>query len=67
MARLHIYKEYCKGCEICIEFCPHKVLEKTNEFNERGYLFPRAKDPKKCTGCKICELLCPDYAIVVEA
>jgi 2-oxoglutarate ferredoxin oxidoreductase subunit delta len=50
----------CKGCGICAEFCPKKVLavnaiEKVEIVNKDA-----------CIGCKQCELRCPDYAIFVE-
>ncbi|MFQ5711923.1 MAG: 4Fe-4S binding protein [Candidatus Geothermarchaeales archaeon] len=66
MAKLRVYEDYCKGCEICVRFCPMKVLAQSDRFNRRGYLLPSVVEPEKCTGCGICELLCPDFAIVVE-
>lgn len=58
--KLHIYKELCKGCEICVHFCPKRVLGigpdlKVAVVNLDG-----------CTGCMQCELRCPDFAIFVE-
>ncbi|TET90989.1 MAG: hypothetical protein E3J35_04450 [Methanomassiliicoccales archaeon] len=31
-----ITKEYCKGCQICIEVCPKKVYSEGSEISEKG-------------------------------
>jgi len=54
---LHIYSRACRGCGICIAFCPHKVLD----LNLHG--IPNISHPEKCKHCLICDILCPDFAI----
>ena len=54
-----IDKEWCKGCAICIHFCPKKVLE----FDDHGKA--EAVRPKDCIACRLCELRCPDLALQV--
>lgn len=54
---------YCKGCGICIHFCPKHVLEMSSEVNSLGYYMPHVVDGGKCTDCRQCELFCPDFAI----
>ena len=54
-----IKKEFCKGCDICVHFCPTHVLE-MKEFKAN------IKDASKCNACMMCELRCPDFAITVE-
>ncbi len=54
---LHIYLHWCKGCNICIAFCPTKVLEPDRDGK------PILAHPEKCTQCEICWLHCPDFAI----
>jgi 2-oxoglutarate ferredoxin oxidoreductase subunit delta len=55
----HIVRErYCKGCNICVSFCPKQVLVLKN-----GKVFPER--PELCIGCRMCELRCPDFAIEV--
>ncbi|MDD4290037.1 MAG: 4Fe-4S binding protein [Patescibacteria group bacterium] len=59
------HPKYCKGCGLCIEFCPKKCLEFTD--TERGvYGNDTIKcDISKCIQCKICERICPDGAIKI--
>lgn len=56
--RIEINHAYCKGCHICVEFCPTKVLEM------RG-IVAAVKKPEACIACMQCELRCPDFAIKV--
>ena len=57
----------CKGCAICVEICPKKVLTMSAEPTVSGYLLAQVIDRKKCTGCMECELHCPDMAIEVKS
>lgn len=55
-SELDINRSWCKGCGICIAFCPKEALF----LDETG----KAKtDHEKCTTCGICETFCPDFAI----
>ena len=56
--KIEIIEKYCKGCHICIEFCPGKVLEMKG-------LVASVKNLDACIKCKQCELRCPDFAIKV--
>jgi len=56
----------CKGCEICIEFCPLNVFEPSDKLNQQGYNLPEVAHEEKCTACRLCELLCPDLAITIN-
>ncbi len=64
--RLTIEKERCKGCRLCIHFCPKEILEDCGELNKLGYRPVHLKDQEACTGCGICALMCPDMIIQVE-
>ncbi len=55
-----IFGTWCKGCGICIEFCPQGVFE----FNGQGR--PAVARPECCTACHWCDTHCPDMAITVR-
>jgi len=63
--KIVIDKRLCKGCGICVEFCPQKILELGDEIDERGLHLPTAVRPDECKACSICELYCPDFAIAI--
>lgn len=54
-----INEQWCKGCEICVAFCPKKVLVMEKDK-------AKVDNPDACTGCQLCEIYCPDFAIEVE-
>ncbi len=62
---IEINKNYCKGCDICIEFCPTDVFEKSEELNRKGYYLPVVARVEDCTACRLCDLMCPEMAIVI--
>ena len=55
-----IHKDLCKGCGICVAFCPTHVLELGKD--EKA----EVKRLEECTACGLCEMRCPDLAIEVE-
>jgi 2-oxoglutarate ferredoxin oxidoreductase subunit delta len=54
-----INREWCKGCGICVHFCPKQVLE-LDESDKAV-----AAHIENCIACKLCELRCPDLAVEV--
>ncbi|MCK4852701.1 MAG: 4Fe-4S dicluster domain-containing protein [Bacteroidales bacterium] len=62
---VNLIKDRCKSCEFCIEFCPHGILELSDEFNAKGYHPPRVVDGGSCIACRLCELICPEFAIYI--
>lgn len=58
---------YCKGCGICMHFCPKHILEAAPELNSLGYHPPMVVNGGQCSGCRQCEFYCPDFAIFVIA
>jgi 2-oxoglutarate ferredoxin oxidoreductase subunit delta len=61
-----INEKFCKGCHLCIFVCPHGVLKKSDDVDDRGYFLPIVADLELCKVCHLCELECPDFAISVE-
>lgn len=59
MPEVTIRQDWCKGCGICVAFCPKKVLEL--DFKGKA----RIRDASACTGCGLCVLRCPDFAVEV--
>ncbi|HDR06782.1 MAG TPA: 4Fe-4S dicluster domain-containing protein [Candidatus Coatesbacteria bacterium] len=57
---LRIFEEWCKGCGICIAFCPKGVLVQNHQGKAE---LVRLED---CIYCRLCELLCPDFAVTVR-
>jgi len=56
---LKIDAEECKGCGLCIEACPPKVIRIGERLNHCGYraaIYTGAG----CTGCGICFMACPE-------
>ena len=64
--QIHIDHEICKGCGLCIFYCPKDVLRFVKEPNKKGYNVVEVYQPENCVGCKLCEYNCPDMAIYVE-
>ncbi len=61
----------CKGCGLCVESCPPKVLELAPGLNAYG-IHPATYKGDACTGCGICFYCCPEpgaitvYRVVAE-
>lgn len=57
--KINIKEEWCKGCEVCVYFCPTGAIEMRNEK-------VAIADEDKCIACMLCELSCPDFAISID-
>lgn len=55
----------CKGCGLCVNFCPKKCLSISKELNAKGFYPAMQADEEGCTACGICYMMCPDAAITV--
>ncbi len=56
---LRIDVDECKGCGLCIEACPPKVIGMSERLNHYGYR-TAGYAGAGCTGCGICFMACPE-------
>ncbi len=66
MALLTIAQELCKGCGLCADVCPKKILALSKEINSKGYHPIAMTDQSQCIACAFCARMCPDAVIKVE-
>lgn len=64
-AFVKIDETLCKGCSLCISFCPTETLLISEQSNVKGYFPAFQKNPEDCTGCNKCATMCPEIAIEV--
>ncbi len=57
--QLRIDEEECKGCGLCIEACPPKVIALSEGMNHYGYR-TALYTGNGCTACGICFMACPE-------
>jgi NAD-dependent dihydropyrimidine dehydrogenase PreA subunit len=67
MSHISIEPEECKGCRLCVEFCPKKCIAIGSSINKMGYQYAEFRSTQ-CTACGICYYVCPEPgAITVHA
>lgn len=59
---VHVQVERCKGCELCVDYCPTRVLALSSQFNAKGYHYPMVVNDE-CIVCQACYSICPEFAI----
>ena len=51
-AKVNINQEFCKGCGLCVNICPKKILVIGNDFNSKwllsGYYDGRRAMHRRC-------------------
>jgi 2-oxoglutarate ferredoxin oxidoreductase subunit delta len=67
VAGIAIDAEQCKGCGLCVNACPQRVIAIGTRINARGQFYAVATDPRRCIACRSCSIACPDAAIEVRA
>jgi 2-oxoglutarate ferredoxin oxidoreductase subunit delta len=67
MAKVSFETELCKGCGLCVEACPKKIIALSKDkINLKGHHPAEMIDQAKCIGCAFCATMCPDCVITVE-
>ncbi|HEX3047966.1 MAG TPA: 4Fe-4S binding protein [Bacillota bacterium] len=67
MAKVIFNENRCKGCELCINACPKKIIRLAERFNTVGYHPAEVpdQDQSQCISCGFCHRMCPHVAIEV--
>ncbi len=67
MAKLTFKTDLCKGCGLCVEACPKKILTLSKDkINQKGHSPVEIINQDECIGCAFCATMCPDCIITVE-
>lgn len=65
MSKIVISDDLCKGCKLCVEECPKKLIEISTSLNINSYYPAVFKHDNSCNACLLCALICPEAAIEV--
>ena len=57
---VYVSKKLCKGCGLCIEYCPKDVFGR----DEMGK--SEVMNSEACIECGMCITYCPDFAIILD-
>ncbi len=67
MNRVTFREDRCKGCELCVQACPKKIIHLVDDrLNAKGFKPAEVTEQEKCIGCAFCATVCPDLVIEVE-
>ena len=67
MAKVTFQTDLCKGCGLCVDACPKKLIKiAENKINAKGHSLAEMTNQEKCIGCAFCATMCPDCVITVE-
>jgi 2-oxoglutarate ferredoxin oxidoreductase subunit delta len=65
MAKITINQDRCKGCLLCLNFCPKGLIKQSVKLNKQGLNFVELNLNGDCIGCMQCAVICPDCCIEV--
>jgi len=65
MGKIIINIEQCKGCKLCVIFCPKQLIKLSERLDPAGYHPAEFIDNGQCNSCGLCYQMCPDVAIEV--
>ncbi len=67
MAKVTFNEDRCKGCGLCVDACPKKIVTMAKDrINAKGFHPATVVEMDKCIGCAFCATMCPDVVIEVE-
>ena len=67
MAKVTFNEDICKGCGLCVDVCPKKILKiDEKHLNTKGYNPAVMTNQEACIACAFCAKMCPDCVITVE-
>ena len=67
MPKVTFNSDLCKGCSLCVDVCPKKIIALAKDkINAKGHSPAEITDQEKCIGCAFCATMCPDCVIIVE-
>ncbi len=66
MNKVTFKTDLCKGCGLCVDACPKKIIALDKEvLNAKGFHPAAITDQEKCIACAMCATMCPDVIITV--
>ncbi len=63
-ATVLIDEKHCKGCDLCVYYCPQETLALSKTLGAHGYPVAIVVQDN-CTGCQECARVCPDVCIEI--
>ena len=67
MAKVAFNEALCKGCGLCVNACPKKIVTlEEGRLNALGFHPAGVTDMPKCIACAFCAMMCPHFVITVE-
>lgn len=67
MNKVTFREDRCKGCGLCVNACPKKIIQIAKDrLNQKGFGPAEIIDQEQCIACAFCATVCPDVVITVE-
>jgi len=66
MSKVTLDSALCKGCSLCVDACPKKIMRLSPDaLNSKGFHPAELFDEDACISCAFCAIMCPDSIIKV--
>ncbi|MCL2706940.1 MAG: 4Fe-4S binding protein [Dehalococcoidia bacterium] len=67
MTKVTFIADECKGCGLCVQACPQKIVTLgEHKINAKGFRPAGLTNADDCIGCAFCAIMCPDVVITIE-